>query len=102
MPLGIYLSYASAPGTKAGQATNLYNQNPNSAHAVSIAMELGAFSNGRGTVQLAYRTADDGADAYNKDDAVTAGVTYLLTYNVQLALLETLYRGGAHSSTIPG
>jgi hypothetical protein len=98
MPLGVYVGYASAPATKAGEATNLYNQNPNSAHAISIAMELGAFSNGRGTVQLAYRKADDGADAYNKDDAVTAGVTYLLTYNVQLALLETLYSGSAHSS----
>ena len=81
--------------------TNLYNQNPNRAHAVSIAMELGAFSNGRGTVQLAYRTANDGLDANDKDEAVTAGVTYLLTYNVQLALLETLYSGGAHTSTTP-
>ena len=99
MPLGIYLSYAEAPGTKTGQVTNLYNQNPNNAHAVSIAMELGAFSNGRGTVQLAYRAADNGAGAnnYNKDNATTAGVTYLLTYNVQLALLETWYNGSAHS-----
>jgi len=103
MPLGIYLSYASAPGTKTGQVTNLYNQNPNNAHAVSIAMELGAFSNGRGTVQLAYRAADNGAGAnnYNKDNAVTAGATYLLTYNVQLALLETWYSGSAHDKLSP-
>jgi hypothetical protein len=62
-------------------------------------MELGAFRNGRGTVQLAYRAADNGAGAnnYNKDNATTAGVTYLLTYNVQLALLETWYNGSAHS-----
>jgi hypothetical protein len=101
MPLGIYLSYASAPGTKTGEVANLYNQNPNHAHALSLAMELGAFSEGLGTVQLAYRTADDGADTYGKDNAVTAGVTYLLTYNVQLALLETLYSGSAHSQDNP-
>jgi hypothetical protein len=102
MPLGIYLSYASAPGTKTGQQdANLYNQNPNRAHAASIAMELGAFSNGRGTLQLAYRTANDGMDVNDKDDATTAGVTYLITYNVQLALFETFYSGGDHSATTP-
>jgi hypothetical protein len=103
MPLGIYLSYAEAPGTKTGQVTNLYNKNPNNAHAVSLAMELGAFSKGLGTVQLAYRAADNGAGAnnYNKDSAVTAGVTYLLTYNVQLALLQTWYSGSAHDRLSP-
>ena len=101
MPLGIYLSYASAPSTKAGEMTNLYNQNPNTAHAASLAMELGAFSDGRGTLQLAYRTANDGVDTYNKDNAVTAGVTYLLTYNAQLALLETWYSGNAFDSSNP-
>lgn len=101
MPLGIYLSYAAAPSTKAGEMTNLYNQNPNQAHAASLAMELGAFSDGRGTVQLAYRTANDGANTYNKDNAVTAGVTYLITYNAQLALLETWYSGNAFDSSNP-
>jgi len=100
MPLGVYVSYASAPATKPGEVTNLYNPNPNSARAASIAMELGAFSNGRGTIQLAYRTADDGEDVYGKDNAVTGGVTYLLAYNVQLALWETLYSGSAHSSVL--
>ena len=98
MPLGVYLSYAYAPATKAGQVTNLYNPNPNRAQAASIALELGAFSNGRGTLQLAYRSANDGEGTYGKDNAVTAGATYLITYNVQLALLETFYSGGAHSS----
>ncbi|MEJ2566562.1 MAG: hypothetical protein P8164_12575 [Gammaproteobacteria bacterium] len=101
MPLGIYLSYAAAPSTKAGQMTNLYDRNPNQAHAASLAVELGAFSGGLGTVQLAYRTANDGANAYNKDNAVTAGVTYLLTYNAQLALLETWYSGSAFDSSNP-
>ena len=98
MPLGVYLSYASAPATKSGQTTNLYNQNPNSARAISIVMELGAFSDGRGTLQLAYRSANDGVDTYGKDNAVTAGITYLPWYNVQLSLLETWYSGGAHSA----
>ena len=97
MPLGVYLSYANAPGTKAGQVTNLYNQNPHKAHAISLAMELGSFSKGLGTVQLAYRTADNGADTFNKDKAITAGITYLLTSNAQLAFFETWYSGSAHN-----
>ncbi len=101
MPLGIYLSYAGASSSKAGQVTNLYNQNPHEAHAMSLAVELGAFNKGLGTIQLAYRTADDGADTYNKDDAITAGVTYLITYNVQLGLFETWYSGSAHDVNNP-
>jgi hypothetical protein len=98
MPLGVYLSYASAPATKSGQTMNLYNQNLNSARAMSIAMELGAFKDGRGTLQLAYRSANDGEDIYGKDNAVTAGITYLPWDNVQLSLFETWYSGGTHSS----
>ena len=99
MPLGVYLSFATAPGTQAGGTVNLYNQNPNRARAVSLAMELGAFSNGRGTVQLAYRAAKDGENTNNgKDNALTAGLTYLITYNAQVALLETWYNGNGHKS----
>lgn len=65
---------------------------------MSIAMELGAFKDGRGTLQLAYRSANDGEDIYGKDNAVTAGITYLPWDNVQLSLFETWYSGGAHSS----
>ena len=101
MPLGVYLGYASAPKTSAGKMPNLYNDNPDRKHAVSLAGELGAFSDGRGTVQLAYRWADDGAATDSGDDAITVGVSYLLSDNAQIALLHTKYTGDAHASSNP-
>jgi hypothetical protein len=103
MPLGVYLAWAATPGTSLSgtEHENLYNENPNRKWAASIAAELGAFANGRGTIQLAYRTADNGAITHSKDNAVTVGVTYLPWYNVQLALLQTWYSGSAHSPDAP-
>ena len=61
MPLGLYFSYASAPGTSVGERPNLYNPNPGRKTAISLAAELGAFMSGRGTFKLAYRKTDTGA-----------------------------------------
>ena len=101
MPFGIYFSYASAPGTSAGEMPNLYNPNPNRKSAISIATELSAFANGRGTVELAYRKADDGAATNSSDNAETIGVTYLVAHNIQLAILDTKFTGDAHASSNP-
>lgn len=102
MPLGVYLSYASAPGTSASDPVpNLYDRNPKRVQAESIALELGVLRDDLGTVQLAYRHADNGATANNTDDAVTLGLTYLPWYNVQLSLLETWYSGSAHDAGSP-
>jgi hypothetical protein len=101
LPLGVYLSYAAAPETSAGETPNLYNPNPKRKRAVSLTGELGAFSDGRGTLQLAYRWADDGAATESKDDALTVGVSYLISHNAQMALLHTKYIGDAHASSNP-
>lgn len=104
IPIGIYLSHASAPATSSGEEPNLYNPNPNSKTATSIATEWGIFAGGRGTLQLAYRHADNGATTNNVDNALTVGFTYLIAHNIQLAILDTKYSGGAHdgsSYTLP-
>ena len=101
MPLGVYLSYAAAPETSTGETPNLYNPNPKRKHALSLAGELGAFSEGRGTLEFAYRWADDGEATNSSDNAATVAVTYLLSENVQMALLHTEYLGDAHDSSNP-
>jgi len=101
MPLGVYLSYAAAPETSTGETPNLYNPNPKRKHALSLAGELGAFSEGRGTLELAYRWADGGQATDSSDNAATVAVTYLLSQNVQMALLHTEYMGDAHDSGNP-
>ena len=64
-----------------------------------MSLAFGMPSDGRGTVQLAYRAAKDGENTNNgKDNALTAGLTYLITYNAQVALLETWYNGDGHKS----
>jgi hypothetical protein len=97
MPLGIYFSYGQAPGSSPGSAPNLYNPYSETKKAASIAAELGAFANGRGTIQLAYLWAKTGNPSYSGADATTLGLSYLPWHNVQLALYQTWYTGGAHS-----
>jgi hypothetical protein len=101
MPFGVYFSYATASGTSVGELPNLYNPNPNRKKAITLAAELGAFGQGRGTFELAYRKADNGATTDSSDNALTLGVTYLYEDNVQLVLLHTAYTGDAHSSSNP-
>jgi len=101
MPLGVYFSYASAPGTVAGDMPNLYDPNPNRKWAASLAAEWAAYAKGRGTLQLAYRRAEDGAAMDSKDDALTVGASYLIAQNIQLSALYTKYIGRAHDPNNP-
>ena len=96
-PLGVYLSYAEAPHTAAGDPTNLYNPYTKTKSAASIAAELGAFAQGKLTIQAAYRTAKTGNATYDTDDATSLGLSYLPWDNVHLAVYETWYSGKAHS-----
>jgi hypothetical protein len=98
MQLGIYLSYAAAPGSNPGEPSNLYNPNPNRKSAYSITAELGAFANGRGAVQAAYRHGNNGGTQYETDNATSLGISYMPSHNVQLSLLHTTFGGNAYSS----
>jgi hypothetical protein len=122
MPLGIYLSYARAPGSPSGFVTgdpNFFNDQPNAQWAVAGSTELGILP-GRLTVGLGYRDARSGADPLlypdpdpvfpaisigppipgrltgrDKDRAFTMSSTVLLAQNVSLHLSHTLYSGSA-------
>ena len=97
MPLGVYIGYGQAPGSSPGSAQNLYNPYSETKKAASIAAELGAFADGRGTIQLAYLWAKTGNPTYSGANATTLGLSYLPWNNVQLALYQTWYTGSAHS-----
>ena len=101
MPFGVYLSFAEAPASKAGDP-NLYNAGLKTKEAASISAELGAFHGGTGTIQVAYRWGRSGDATYSSDDATTLGVTDQFYDNVQLALYETWYSGSAHSAAANG
>ncbi len=99
MPLGVYVSYAQAPGsTSTGGPMNLYNTGSRTMRSGSIAAELGAFDQGRSTIQVGYRWAQTGATTHNIDNAYTVGLTYLPWDNVQFAVYETIYSGSAHGN----
>jgi hypothetical protein len=97
MPFGVYLAYAEADASKAGKEPNLFNDGSKKRTAISLAAELGAFAGGRGTIQLAYRTAENGYTSYKTDNAATIGVTYLPSDNVQFGLYQTQFSGNANS-----
>ena len=83
-PMGIYLTHANAEASKTGEI-NLFNTGTNAKTATTIMVEYGIIPN-KATLQLAFRTADDGKNANSSDNAVTFGGTYQLAQNVQLQL----------------
>ncbi|MBI5197289.1 MAG: hypothetical protein HZA19_01645, partial [Nitrospirae bacterium] len=100
MPLGIYLSYASANGYT-GSDTNFFNQdgsgsnNPDDKTAWSVSGELGVVP-AKATIALGYRGGDNGTGTDSSDNALFFGATYLATQNVQFQINHTLYSGDAY------
>lgn len=117
LPLGIYLSYGTAPASKDaknGKAdgtteNNLFNTNGRDKTAWSILAELGVLP-GKATVAVGYRSGDNGGTksvtnttaANNQDDAITVGATYQLAQNVRLELDYTSGSGSAYDKTTAG
>ena len=84
LPVGIYLTHASAAGTSAGAAVaNLFNANPEKKTATVVLAEVGVLP-AKATLQIGYRWADTGAAINSSDNAWTLGATYQLAQNVQL------------------
>jgi len=93
LPLGVYLTYATAgkSDATAGTAQNIFNSETNDDEmAVAILAELGVLP-GRATIALAYLDYDSGATTNSSDNATTIAATYLLAQNVELSLEHTFY-----------
>ena len=122
LPLGLYLSYARAPGTPSGLDVgdpNFFNRQPNAQWAVAGAAEVGILP-GRLTVGLGYRDARSGVDplfypdpeapfsmlsigppvlgrlvARDEDRAFTFSSTLMLAQNLSLHMSHTIFSGDA-------
>jgi len=95
MPLGVYVSYASAEKTKAGEPDNIFNSEANDKTAWALIGELGVIPN-KTTVSLAYRSGDKGTASDNEQTALTLGVTHLTAQNIQFQLNHSMYGGDAY------
>ncbi|MDE2309317.1 MAG: hypothetical protein KGL01_00645, partial [Betaproteobacteria bacterium] len=111
MPLGLYASYGRAPASASGNAynggalnTTVLNRTASDRKSFNIAGELGVIPN-KATLQLAYRSANDGSGSANaalaaggrgdRDNALMLGATYELAQNVGLYLTYTTQSGSA-------
>ena len=99
-PLGIYLSYGSAPAkTDPTGGVNLFNSgNVQTATSLNLAAQFGMIP-GKATLMAAIRMAKNGAlDASNKaatDNALMVGAGYNLVENVEVSLEYTTQSGTA-------
>ncbi|HEY5594200.1 MAG TPA: hypothetical protein VIL61_03475, partial [Nitrospiria bacterium] len=75
--------------------TNFFNSGAKAKTAWSVLAELGVLP-GKATVALGYRAGKNGAATDNSDNAMVAGVTYLLAQNVEFQVNHTLYSGDAN------
>ncbi|MBI5875678.1 MAG: hypothetical protein HZB81_07545 [Deltaproteobacteria bacterium] len=93
LPLGVYLTYGDAKKSKTNEVANMFNSNTaGDKKAWSLLAELGVLP-GKATVAAGYRSGKTGATAYNKQNAITLGATYLLAQNVELQLNHSIYSG---------
>ena len=94
MPLGVYVSYASAEKSDAGDPENIFNAEADNKTAWALIGELGVIPN-KTTVSLAYRSGDKGTATDNEQTALTIGVSHLTDQNIQFQLNHSLYGGDA-------
>ncbi|MBI5755541.1 MAG: hypothetical protein HZA12_01330 [Nitrospirae bacterium] len=92
MPTGIYLAYASADKSEAGEPENVFNDKTKDKTAWSMLVEVGVIPN-KSTVAFGYRSGENGETANNKQTATTLGATYMMAQNIQFQLNHTLYGG---------
>ena len=96
MPLGVYVSYASAEKTKDGDPVeNIFNSESNDKTAWALIGELGVIPN-KLTASLAYRSGDQGTATDSEQTAITLGVIHNTAQNIQLQLNHSLYGGDAY------
>lgn len=97
MPLGVYVSYGTAPvGSQYNTAAAI-----NGASSFNVTGELGLIPH-VATVQLALRSAKDGqavAGQGNNNNAIMLGATYELAQNIELSLTTTSNSGSAWTAT---
>jgi hypothetical protein len=97
MPLGVYITYATAAKNEAGEPANLYAMGAatDDSTAWSVLAELGVLP-GKATVIASYLDGDNGKPTLNEDTALTLGGTYMVAQNFELQLNHTFYGGNKY------
>lgn len=101
MPLGIYISYASANKSTADEVknkvANMYNANPNNKTVLGFLAQLGVIPN-KANLSLGGRFGKTGAATDDKDNAVVFGANYNYTQNVKFEINHEIYSGSANDA----
>ncbi|MBI5234604.1 MAG: hypothetical protein HY880_09640, partial [Deltaproteobacteria bacterium] len=91
-PLGIYLTYAEADSSDP-ERPNLFNPNTmGDREAFTALAELGVIPQ-RLTISAAFRDGDTGSSANSEQKAITGGIIFMLTQNVELQINHTRFGG---------
>lgn len=98
MPVGLYASYGRAPGSVG--VRNEFNANAGTASSFNISGELGVMPGA--TLQLALRSAKNGALINDKDNAIMIGASYDLAQNILMYLNYTTQSGSAWNGVLVG
>lgn len=99
MPLGIYLTHASAAGSPAVGTKNFFNGNPRDRTATTITGDLAILPSGKVSLMLGYRKGDNGKATNSSDNAWVIGGNYKIVQNVHLQLNHEMFSGSAYNGT---
>ena len=99
MPLGIYLTHASAAGSPAAGTKNFFNGNPRDKTATTITGDLAVLPSGKVSLLMGYRKGDNGKAANSGDNAWVIGGNFKIVQNVHLQLNHEIFSGSAYNGT---
>lgn len=102
LPLGVYITYASAGKSKSGEITNTFNSSVNKDKtAWSLTGELGVIPH-KLAVAAAYRGGNNGDpnnDGLDSDNATTLGLVYNPIQNLQVQLNNSWLSGDVQTTS---
>lgn len=101
-PLGLYTTYGNAPKTTDGNPVNIFNGNTyGDAKAWTISALFGVIPD-KLALAAGYRKANTGVSDTDADNAITLGLAYMLTKNIQFQLNHSFYSGDTYTTADAG
>ena len=97
-PVGLYTTYGNAPKSTDGNPVNMFNANTyGDAKAGPISALCGVVPD-KLALAAGYRKANTGVSDTDVDNAVTLGLAYMLTKNIQFQLNHSFYSGDTQTA----
>ncbi len=101
-PLGIYTTYGNAPKSVDGNPININNANTYAAAKAWTLSGLFGVVPDKLALGAGYRKANTGASDTDADNAITLGLAYMLTKNIQFQLNHSFYSGDTQTASEAG